>query len=128
MAALRALIVDDHLLFAETLRLTLELDERVEVVGTAHNGKEGVRMALALQPDAVVMDLEMPVLDGVHATRLLRRLVPGCGVVVLTSSCSPEDAFRARRAGAAGYLNKGCSIEYVVEALLEAAAVDPLAA
>jgi CheY-like chemotaxis protein len=78
-----------------------------------------VRLALELQPDAVLMDLEMPVLDGIQATRMLRRLLPACPVVVLTASLSPEDAHRARTAGAAAYLTKGCSAEHVVGALVE---------
>jgi DNA-binding NarL/FixJ family response regulator len=117
---LRVLIADDHQLFAETLSLSLDFDERVEVAGSARDGKEAVRLALDLQPDAVLMDLEMPVLDGFNATRLLRRLLPACPVVVLTGSLSAEDAHRARTAGAAAYLNKGCSADHVVAALLEA--------
>jgi DNA-binding NarL/FixJ family response regulator len=121
MPPLRVLVADDHQLFAETLGLTLDFDERVEVAGSARNGKEAVRLALELQPDAVLMDLEMPVLDGFKATRLLRRLLPACPVVVLTASASlsPEDAHRARTPGAAGYLTKGCAAEHVVGALLE---------
>jgi DNA-binding NarL/FixJ family response regulator len=122
MPPLRVLIADDHQLFAETLGLTLDFDERVEVAGSARNGKEAVRLALELQPDAVLMDLEMPVLDGIHATRLLRRLLPACPVVVLTASLSPEDAHRARTAGAAAYLTKGCSADHVVGALVEVGA------
>ena len=106
MPPLRVVIADDHQLFAETLGLTLDL-----------------------QPDAVLMDLELPVLDGFHATRLLRRLLPACPVVVLTASPSSEDVHRARSAGAAAYLNKGCSAEHVVAALLEAGTcVSPAAA
>jgi DNA-binding NarL/FixJ family response regulator len=120
MPPLRVVIADDHQLFAETLGLTLDFDERVEVAGSARNGKEAVRLALDLQPDAVLMDLDMPVLDGFHATRLLRRLLPACPVVVLTASPSSEDVHRARSAGAIAYLNKGCSTEHVVAALLEA--------
>jgi DNA-binding NarL/FixJ family response regulator len=122
MPPLRVLIADDHQLFAETLGLTLDFDERVEVAGSARNGKEAVRLALELHPDAVLMDLEMPVLDGFNATRLLRRLLPACPVVVLTASLSAEDARRARIAGAAAYLTKGCSTEHVVESLLEVGA------
>jgi DNA-binding NarL/FixJ family response regulator len=120
MPPLRVVIPDDHQLFAETLGLTLDFDERVEVAGSARNGKEAVRLALDLQPGAVLMDLEMPVLDGLHATRLLRRLLPAGPVVVLIASPSSEDVHRARSAGAAAYLNKGCSTEHVVVALLEA--------
>jgi DNA-binding NarL/FixJ family response regulator len=90
---LRVLIAEDHQLFAETL---------------------------GLRPDAVLMDLDMPVLDGFRATRLLCRLLPACPVVVLTASPSPDDVHRARAAGAAGYLTKGCSAERLVEALLDA--------
>jgi len=104
MPPLRVVIADDHQLSAETLGLTLDL-----------------------QPHAVLMDLELPVLDGFHATRLLRRLLPACPVVVLTASPSSEDVHRARSAGA--YLNKGCSTEHVVAALLEAGTcVSPAAA
>jgi NarL family two-component system response regulator LiaR len=126
MPPLRVLIADDHQLFAETLGLTLDFDERVEVAGSVHNGEEAVRLALELEPDAVVMDLEMPVLDGFDATRLLRRLLPRCPVVVLTASLSPEDAHRARTAGAVAFLNKGCSAEHLVGALLAAVPSAPL--
>jgi len=120
MPPVRTLIADDHELFAETLGLALDFDERIDVVGAAHNGKEAVRLAVRLQPDAVLMDLEMPVLDGFQATRLLGRLLPNCRVVVLTGSLATEDANRARRAGATGYLTKGCSADHVVDALLDA--------
>ncbi len=120
MPPLRVLIADDHQLFAETLGLALDYDERVQVAGSACNGEEAVRLALDLRPDAVLMDLDMPVLDGFRATRLLQRLLPACPVVVLTASLSPDDVHRARTAGAFGYLNKGCSAEQLVNALLEA--------
>ena len=120
MPPTRVLIADDHELFAETLSFALEFDERLEVVDSAHNGKEAVRRALELRPDAVVMDLDMPVLDGFHATRLLQRLLPSCRVVVLTASLCSEDACRAREVGAAAYLTKGCSADDVANALLDA--------
>jgi DNA-binding NarL/FixJ family response regulator len=69
------------------------------------------------------MDLEMPVLDGIEATRVLGLAMPGCRVVVLTASPSPEDLVRAKNAGAAGYLTKGCSAEDVVAAVVDAVAV-----
>ena len=119
MPPTRVLIADDHELFAETLGLALDFDERLEVVHSARNGKEAVRRALELRPDAVLMDLEMPVLDGFHATRLLRRLLPSCKVVVLTASLCSEDACRARQVGAAAYLTKGCSADAVADAVVE---------
>lgn len=88
----RVLIADDHRLFAESLGLTLEIDDRVELVGTAGNGKEAVQLAQELHPDVVLMDLEMPVLNGIHATREVRRWLPDCQVVVLTASLAVEDA------------------------------------
>jgi DNA-binding NarL/FixJ family response regulator len=115
----RVLIADDHRLFAESLGLTLEIDDRVELVGTAGNGKEAVQLAQELHPDVVLMDLEMPVLDGIEATREVRRWRPDCQVVVLTASLAVEDAHRARSAGAAAYLTKGCSTHDVIDALLE---------
>jgi DNA-binding NarL/FixJ family response regulator len=115
----RVVIADDHELFAESLGLTLDIDHRVELVGTAPNGKEAVRLVQELRPDVVLMDIEMPVLDGIEATREIRRSLPNCEVVVLTASLAVEDAHRARRAGAAAYLTKGCSTRDMIDALLE---------
>jgi NarL family two-component system response regulator LiaR len=115
----RILIADDHQLFAESLGLTLDRDDRVELVGTARNGKEAVRLVHQLRPDVVLMDLHMPVLDGIEATRAVKRLLPDCQVIVLTASLAVEDAHRARSAGAAAYLTKGCSTRDVIGALLE---------
>jgi DNA-binding NarL/FixJ family response regulator len=123
MTPVSVLIADDHELFAETLGLTLDLDDRMDVVGSARNGQEALQLAEALEPDVVLMDLEMPVLDGIEATRVLGLAMPGCRVVVLTASPSPEDLVRAKNAGAAGYLTKGCSAEDVVAAVVDAVAV-----
>jgi DNA-binding NarL/FixJ family response regulator len=117
----RVLIADDHQLFAESLGLTLNIDDRLELVGTARNGKEAVRLAHELRPDVVLMDLDMPVLDGIGATLELRRSLPECQVVVLTASLAVEDAHRARSAGAAAYLTKGCFMRDLIDALLEVA-------
>ena len=120
----RVLIADDHQLFAEALGLTLNIDPRVELVGQARNGKEAVELALELCPDAVLMDLEMPILDGAGATRQIRRALPECEVLVLTASGAAEDANRARSAGATAYLTKDCSMRDVIDALLEVALPD----
>ena len=115
----RVLIADDHQLFAESLGLTLNIDDRLELVGTARNGKEAIRLAQELRPDIVLMDLDMPVMDGIEATREVRRSLPNCDVVVLTASLAVEDAHRARSAGAAAYLTKGCFMRDLIDALLE---------
>jgi len=122
---IRVLIADDHRLFAEALGLTLEADPRLEVVGYARDGREAVELATAREPEVILMDLDMPVLDGIEATREVCRLLP-VRVAMLTASPRPEDALRARDAGAAAYLTKGCSAGDVVEAVLELATpVDP---
>jgi DNA-binding NarL/FixJ family response regulator len=117
---IRVLIADDHLLFAEALRLVLDADPRLEVVGYARDGRQVVELARALDPDVILMDLEMPVLDGVTATRRLLKASPA-QVAILTASTLPEDAVRAKDAGAAAYLTKDCSTQEIVEAVLRLA-------
>jgi DNA-binding NarL/FixJ family response regulator len=118
---IRILIADDHQLFAEALGLALDADPRLEVVGYARDGQEVVELARALDPDVILMDLEMPVLDGVTATRRLLKTSPA-RIAILTASARPEDAVRARDAGASTYLTKGCSAGKVVDAVVELAA------
>jgi DNA-binding NarL/FixJ family response regulator len=120
----RVLIADDHRLFAEALGLSIGVDPRIEPVGRASNGEEAVRLALELRPDVVLMDLEMPVLDGIGATQAVREALPACRVIVLTAAPAAENVARARAAGAAAYLTKGCSTQDVIEAVLEVAAPD----
>lgn len=117
----RVLIADDHNLFLEALALNLELEPRVELVGQARNGKDAVRLAFELEPDVVLMDLRMPLLDGFAATRTVTSALPECRVVVLTASLEAANADRAREAGAAAYLTKDCSMRDMVEALLDVA-------
>jgi DNA-binding NarL/FixJ family response regulator len=116
----RVLIADDHRLFAETLGLTLDADPRLQVVGYARDGREAVKLALALEPDVVLMDLDMPLVDGIEATRVICQSLQ-MPVAVLTASPLPEDSLRAREAGAAAYLTKGCSAEEVLHTVLELA-------
>jgi DNA-binding NarL/FixJ family response regulator len=117
---IRVLIADDHLLFAEALTLALETDSRLEVVGHARDGGEVVELARELEPDVILMDLEMPVLDGVTATRRLLKASPA-RVAILTASTRPEDAVRAKDAGAAAYLTKDRSMYEIAEAVRELA-------
>ena len=103
---IEVVVAEDDLLFAAALVDLLEADERVEVVGRARNGAEAVELAERLHPDVVVMDIEMPVVDGIEATRRLRDSGNRAQVFVLTASESAETERRALEAGAAGYLRK----------------------
>lgn len=126
-ARLRVLLADDHDLFAEALTVTLELDERLDVVGRARDGREAVELVAALHPDIVLMDLNMPVLDGVEATREVTRLSPETHIVVVTSSSSGEDERRARQAGANAYVRKGGFAAELFDAIFNGASPAPAA-
>ena len=117
---IRVLIADDHQLFAEALSMALDADPRLHVVAHARDGREAVKLAVALEPEVVLMDIDMPLVDGIQATRAICHSLP-IRVAMLTGSPRPDDALRARDAGAAAYLTKGCSAQDVVEAVLELA-------
>ncbi len=102
---MRVLIADDHGLFRDGLRSLLE-SRGIDVVGEARNGQEAVDLALSLQPDVVLMDLTMPVLRGLEATRLIIAQQPELNVVVLTASEDDSDLFEAIKSGAQGYIFK----------------------
>ncbi len=118
---IRILLVDDQALFREGLNTLLSVQPDFEVVGEASNGEEALRLAAQLQPHVVLMDLRMPVLDGVTATRRLRTLLPDCRVIVLTTFDDDEFVFDGLRAGAVGYLLKDVSSDKLFEALRAAA-------
>ena len=121
MAMIRILLVDDQALFREGLSTLLSVQPDLEVVGEAGNGEEALRVAASLHPDVVLMDLQMPVLDGVAATRRLRAAQPECRVIVLTTFDDGEYVFEGLRAGAVGYLLKDAPSEKLVEAIRAAA-------
>ena len=102
---LRVLIVDDDPDFAELVRCILKLDG-IDVLGHAFDGAEGVELARSLDPDVVLMDIRMPVMDGFEATRQIVGAIPGARVLVVSSSRHLEDVERAREAGAIGYVPK----------------------
>ena len=116
----RLLLADDHRMLRDGLRLSLE-EAGFEVAGEAGNGEEAVRMAERLRPDVVLMDVTMPVLDGIEATRLLRRRVPEARVVMLTMHGDSDVMARAIQAGAVGYVVKDSSTDEVVAAVRTAA-------
>jgi DNA-binding NarL/FixJ family response regulator len=103
---IRVLLVDDHAVVREGLRAFLELQDGIEVVGEAGDGREAVEVAARERPDVILMDLVMPELDGVGAMRELRQRAPDSRVIVLTSYLDDERLLPAIRAGAAGYLLK----------------------
>jgi len=117
----RVLLVDDQALFREALATLLSVRPEIDVVGEAGDGDAALRQAAALRPDVVLMDLHMPVLDGIAATRRLRVEQPGVRVLALTTFDDDEDVFAALRAGAVGYLLKDVPSDRLVEALLAAA-------
>ena len=107
MNTIKILLVDDQPLFREGLRTLLSLHADFEVVGEAGNGEEALRLVRQLHPSVVLMDLQMPVLDGVTATRRLCEEQADCRVIVLTTFDDDEIVFDGLRAGAVGYLLKG---------------------
>lgn len=121
MTRVTVLLVDDQALFREALHILLDAQDGIDVIGEAGDGAEALAQAAALHPDVVLMDLHMPVLDGVAAIRRLRAEQPGVQVLALTTFDDDEDVFSALRAGAVGYLLKDVSAARLVEALLAAA-------
>lgn len=117
---LRVLLVDDHDLFRTGLRNLLE-DQQVRVVGEAGAGAEAVRLVRELAPDVVVMDLNMPGMSGVEATRQISQIAPLTRVVVLTISDQDADVMDAILAGACGYLLKDSSIQELLRGIASAA-------
>ena len=113
---MRVLIADDHPLLVDGLRSLLEAHD-IEVAGIAGDGRAAVEMALGLDPDLVLMDIRMPVCDGLAATRLIKAQRPEMKIVMLTTSAEDSDLFEAIKSGACGYLLKVMSVPAFVEAL-----------
>ncbi len=111
------LIADDQVLFREGLRTLLSVQADFEVVGEAGNGEEALRLTVIRKPDVILMDLRMPVMDGVTATQRLHENFPACKVIVLTTFDDDDLVFDGLRAGAVGYLLKDVSSEKLFEAI-----------
>ena len=121
---IRILIADDQALFREGLRTLLSVQPDFEVVGEASNGTEAVRLAVQTQPTVVLMDVRMPVMDGLAATARLKSVQPETRVIVLTTFDDDEAIFEGLKAGAVGYLLKDVSSEKLNEAIRAAARGD----
>jgi len=118
---IRVLLVDDQELIREGLSIILNAEPDIEVVGTAADGREGVRLATALRPDVVLMDIKMPRLDGIEATRQIKTALPEMPVVILTTYGDDELIFAGVRAGASGYLLKDIGRQQLAAAVRGAA-------
>lgn len=122
----RVVVADDHPVFRGGLRALLATVPETEVVGEAGTGAEAVEVVLAAQPDVAVLDLHMPQLDGIEATRRIAEQAPDTGVLVLTMFDDDDSVFAAMRAGARGYLVKGADPPDVVRAVLAVARGDAI--
>lgn len=117
VSKINVLIADDHTLFRDGLLALLNSVEDIEVVATAEDGKSAVRQATVSQPDVILMDILMPRLNGIEATREIVRTSPHIGVVMLTMFEDDESVFEAMRAGARGYILKGADQDEVLRAI-----------
>jgi DNA-binding NarL/FixJ family response regulator len=117
MERIRVLIADDHTLFRDGLRALLASVDDIEVVGEASSGKEAQAKAVELQPDVILMDIQMPDLNGIEATRQILQTSPHIGIIVLTMFQDDDSVFAVMRAGARGYVLKGADQEVLLRAL-----------
>ena len=104
--SIRVVIADDEPLFVNMVQAMLADEEGIEIVGTARDGQGAVALFEQLRPDVVVLDVSMPVMDGIEATRRIRESDPDACVLILTGGTTPSDVARAREAGAAAYVTK----------------------
>jgi DNA-binding NarL/FixJ family response regulator len=120
----RVVIAEDESLFVEAVEALLELDERIEVVGRARDGLEALRLVATMRPDVILMDLDMPRINGIGATRRITADYPLTQVVIVTASTEEEDVERAREAGAAAYITKDRVATDLAETLVEIALIE----
>lgn len=114
---IKILVADDHPLIRQGLQVVIEAQPDLRLVGEAVNGGQAIQLAQALQPDIVIMDLKMPVMDGLAATREISQAVPQAQVLILTSFPDDENVYTAIKAGAVGFLLKDASAEYLLDAI-----------
>lgn len=114
---IRIMVVDDHLLFRQGIRWALELEEDIEIVGEAMDGRSALEMADELLPDVILMDVNIPDVDGLEATKSLKLNQPRTGVIILTAYDDEEQLFQAIRSGAAAYYSKGLEPSELAQAI-----------
>lgn len=123
---IRVVLADDQTLVRQGFRLLLEMEPDIQVIGQAGNGREAIQLVKALRPDVVLMDVRMPEMDGVEATRQLSVQAPEVGVIILTTFKEDEIVFEGLKAGARGYLLKDISSDEMAQAVRKVAAGEAL--
>ncbi len=123
---IRVMIVEDHRTFAEALQRVIDLEKGLEVITVTNDGKSAVDLAVEHRPDVILMDIEMPELDGIAATRRIRKESPGTHIVMLSAHQDDTLVARAVEAGATGYISKSGSVDEVANAVRAAAAGEGL--
>jgi len=117
MKKITILLVEDHVVVRESIRQFLEREEKLEVVGEAGDGEEAVQMASQLKPDVIIMDISMPKLNGIEATKRIKALQPSVAILILTAYDYEQYIFPLLEAGAAGYLLKDVSSRELISAI-----------
>lgn len=117
MKKITILLVEDHVVVRESIRQFLEREEKLEVVGEAGDGEEAVKMASKLKPDVIIMDISMPKLNGIEATKRIKALLPSTAILILTAYDYEQYIFPLLEAGAAGYLLKDVSSRELISAI-----------
>jgi DNA-binding NarL/FixJ family response regulator len=121
MQTIRIMIADDHQIFRDGIKMLLDTTPEATVVGEAETGEEAVRLALELNPDVILMDLQMPEIDGIEATRQINAANPAINILILTMFDDDQSVFAAMRAGARGYILKGVKRDTMLRAILTVA-------
>ena len=123
--SIRLLIADDHALVRSGLRSMLEREPGIEIVGEARNGREAVELCRSLRPDLILMDVRMPDMDGLEATRAIKRELPETGVLMVTMHECGDYTLEATKAGAAGYVLKDAPRNELISAVRRVVDVEP---
>lgn len=114
---IRVLLVEDHTMTRMGLQLVLEKAEDIELIAEAEDGQVGIKLALQLEPDVILMDIGLPIVDGIEATKKIKVAKPSCNILIFTSRDSEQDVFAALGAGADAYIMKGASPDQLITAI-----------